>query len=186
MKLKKYLVRVSVGSEQAMPCHLEYCSRCGMPTGEMHSFGCANEECPGCRKILIGCHCNCLSPADSEKIIKALHDQFVSLEDALEVVSSAGAESGRDASYLTHAAMYYLYENIPLATRTDLHRGFQESHPGLVPLLQDEAGYGYYTAEQLSLALQIPLVEVYEKIDAMVDAGQGIRFGDGIRLQKVN
>jgi hypothetical protein len=52
--------------------------------------------------------------------------------------------------------------------------------------LQDETGYGYYTAEQLSLALQIPLAEVHEKIEAMVAAGQGVRFGDGIRLQKVN
>jgi hypothetical protein len=185
VQLKKYLDRIPVGSEPALAGH-SACPECRRPTGEMHAFGCSHEECPGCRKLLIGCHCNCLSFANSAKIIKALHDQFENLADAITVVTAAGIEPGRDATYLTHAAMQYLYENVPRAIRADLNRGFQESHPGLVPLLQDEAGYGYYTAEQLSVALQIPLAEVYEKIDAMVAAGQGIRFGDGIRLQKVN
>jgi hypothetical protein len=185
MKLGKYLDRVVVGSEQTAAYH-DVCTGCGMPGGVKHSFGCANEECPGCGKILIGCHCNCLSPADSAKIIKALYDQFTDPADALQVVTVIGADPGRDVSYLMHAAMHYLYENIPQAIRIDLNRGFQESHPGLIPLLQDETGYGYYTAEQLSLALQIPLAEVHEKIDAMVAAGQGIRFADGIHLQKVN
>lgn len=185
MKLEKYLDRISVGSERTTAYH-EACSGCGMPVGAMHNFGCAHEECPGCRRILIGCHCNCLSPADSAKIIKALHDQFTNPADAVKVVTVTGAEPSRDASYLMHAAMHYLYENIPEASRADLNRSFQQNHPGLVPLLQDETGYGYYTAEQLSLALQIPLAEVHEKIEAMVAAGQGIRFGDGIRLQKVN
>lgn len=148
----------------------------------MHVFGCTHEECPGCRQILIGCRCNCLSAVDSEKIIKALHDQFVGTADAVQVIMAPGAEMG----YLMHAAMQYLYENVPPEIQADLHRGFQESHPGLVPVLQDEAGHGYYTAQQLSVALQIPLADVHEKIDAMVEAGQGIRFGDGIRLQKVN
>ncbi len=185
MKLEKYLERILVGSEQTMTCH-DVCNGCGMPAGAMHSFGCANEECPGCRKILIGCHCNCLSPADSAKIIKALHDQFTNPADVVQVVTVIDRAPDREASYLIHAAMQYLYENIPQATRVELNRSFQERHPGLVPLLQDETGYGYYTAEQLSLALQMPLAEVHEKIDAMVVAGQGIRFGDGIRLQKVN
>ncbi|HBG18225.1 MAG TPA: hypothetical protein DDY32_02840, partial [Desulfobulbaceae bacterium] len=72
------------------------------------------------------------------------------------------------------------------AARAGLNRLFQENHPGLVPQLQDETGFGYYTAEQLSVALHIPLAEVNEKIEAMVAAGQGIRFGDGIRLHQVN
>jgi hypothetical protein len=185
VKLRKYLDRVPVGSEAAMACY-PVCPGCQRPEGEMHQFGCAHEECPGCRRILIGCHCNCLSPANSAKIIKALHDQFADMADAVEVVTAADTELGQDVAYLTHAAMQYLYENVPLTIRGDLNKGFQESHPDLVPFLQDEAGYGYYTAEQLSAALQIPLAEVHEKIEAMVAAGQGIRFGDGIRLQKVN
>lgn len=185
MHLRKYLNRVPVGSELALGGH-SACPECQRPKGEVHAFGCSHEECPGCRQILVGCHCNCLSSANSAKIIKALHDQFENLADAVEVVATASAEPGQDATYLTHAAMQYLYENVPIAIRVDLNRGFQESHPGLVPLLQDEAGNGYYTAEQLAQALQIPLAEVHEKIDAMVAAGQGIRFGDGIRLQKVN
>ncbi len=185
MKLKKYLDRVPVGSELTLGGY-PVCPECQQPTGEMHAFGCSHEECPECRAILIGCHCNCLSSANSAKIIKALHDQFENLADAAQVATSAGAEHSQGVTYLTHAAMQYLYENVPIEVRVDLNRDFQASHPGLVPLLQDESGNGYYTAEQLSLALQIPLAEVYEKIDAMVAAGQGIRFGDGIRLHKVN
>ena len=160
MNLKKYRERVPVGSELLLTCH-QACSRCGSSEGEVHTFGCASEECPICRKILIGCQCNCLSPADSAKIIKALHDQFTDLADAVEVVTAATAQTGRDESYLIHAAMQYLYENMPMDIRNALNRGFHESHPGLVPLLQDEEGYGYYTAEQLSEVLQIPLAEVY-------------------------
>jgi hypothetical protein len=185
VKLKKYLDRVPIGLEQQMLCS-PVCPGCHGKAGELHACGCAYEECPGCRTILVGCHCNCLSVVDSAKIIKALYDQFANLTDAVEVVTTVSTEPGRDASYLTHAAMCYLYENVPPAIQADLNRGFQESHPDLVPLLQDETGYGYYTAEQLSLALQIPLAEVHEKIEAMVAAGQGVRFGDGIRLQKVN
>lgn len=185
METKRYLARVKVGSERAMVCGDE-CPGCRQPAGETHSFGCQCEECPECRKILIGCNCNCLSPYDSARIIKALHSQFSNLTDAVEVVTTA--EGGRDSgeSYLIHAAMQFLYENIPEAARKGLHRLFQENHPGLVPQMQDESGYGYYTAEQLSVALRIPLTEVHEKIEAMIAAGQGIRFGDGIRLQKVN
>ncbi|EKD34626.1 MAG: hypothetical protein ACD_75C02256G0003 [uncultured bacterium] len=185
MNIKKYLDRVRVGSEQAMICSSE-CPGCRRPVGETHSLGCQYEECPGCRKTLIGCNCNCLSPYDSARIIQALHGQFSKLADAVEVVTAAESGRGGEESYLIHAAMQFLYENIPAAARDGLHRLFQENHPGLVPQLQDETGYGYYTAEQLSVALRIPLAEVHEKIEAMVAAGQGIRFGDGIRLQKVN
>ena len=185
MKLKKYLERVRVGSEAARATASE-CPGCQKPDGELHDYGCQNEECPECRKIVIGCNCNCLSPYDSARIIKALHGQFKNLADAVEVVKATDGGSGGEESYLVHAAMQFLYENIPDAAREGLHRMFQEDHPGLVPQLQDETGFGYYTAEQLSVALNIPLDEVHEKIDAMVGAGQGIRFGDGIRLQKVN
>jgi len=174
-----------VGSERTLFVGSE-CPRCRQPEGAAHSFGCQYEECPECSKILIGCNCNCLSPYDSARIIKALHDQFSSLADAVEVVTAAEGGRAREESYLIHAAMQFLYENIPDAAREGLHRLFQENHPGLVPQLQDDSGFGYYTAEQLSVALRIPLGEVHEKIDAMVAAGQGIRFGDGIRLQKVN
>lgn len=185
MRLKKYLDRILVGSEQLLAYHSR-CPGCGMAAGATHSFGCPHEECPGCRKILIGCHCNCLSPADSAKIIKALHDQFNNLADAVGVVTAAEVEPGPESSYLVHAAMQYLYENVDQSIRAELNHDFRARHPDLVPLLQDETGYGYYTAEQLAEALRIPLAEVHEKIDAMVAAGQGIRFGAGIRLQKVN
>lgn len=185
MHLKRYFNRVRVGSEQIMICR-PACPECGMAEGEMHDFGCAHEECPSCRKILIGCACSCLSPADSEKLIKALYRQFTDLTDAVKVVTALEGVSGGNVSYLTHAAMQYLYENVPSAVRADLDRGFKDCHPDLVPLLQDDAGFGYYTAEQLAEALHIPLGQVHEQIEAMVAAGQGIRFGDGIHLQKVN
>lgn len=185
MKLKNYPDRVEVGSER-MLSGTSVCPGCGMEKGQLHTLGCAFEECPICRKFLIGCQCNCLSPRDSEKIIQSLHRQFTDLVDAALVVTAAGIETGEQTSYLIHAAMQFLYENVSETTREELNRGFQASHPGLVPQLQDESGYGYYTAEQLSEALQIPLSAVHEKIDAMVAAGQGLRFGDGIQLQKVN
>ena len=185
MTLRKYLARIQVGAEQTM-IYGGACPGCSQPAGEDHNFGCRNEQCPKCHRILIGCNCNCLSPYDSARTIKALYGQFVSLADAVAVVSAAEAGRGGEESYLVHAAMQYLYENIPEAARAGLNRLFQENHPGLVPQLQNETGFGYYTAEQLSVALRIPLAEVNEKIEAMVAAGQGIRFGDGIRLHQVN
>lgn len=185
MKLKKYLDRILVGSERLIACH-NVCPGCGMAAGASHGFGCPHEECPACRKIVIGCQCNCLSPTDSAKIVKALHDQFVRLGDAVRVVTAAGVEPGRECSYLIHAAMQYLYENVGQSIRVELNHDFRKRYPDLVPLLQDETGYCYYTAEQLSAALHIPLAEVHEQIDAMVAVGQGTRFGDGIRLQKIH
>jgi hypothetical protein len=184
MSIKKYLARVRVGEEQAMTSSGE-CPGCRRPTGEMHDCGCGHEECPNCHKILIGCHCNSLSPFDSARIIKALHGQMGSLADAVQVVMAKDVKGG-ETSYLIHAAMQFLYENVAEEDRIELTRTFQENYQGLVPLLRDENGHGYYTAEQLSAALHLPLGEVREKIDAMITAGQGIRFGDGIRMDKVN
>jgi len=184
MGIKKYLSRVRVGEEQALFVSGE-CPGCRQPPGALHVCGCGHEECPGCRKIVIGCHCNILSPIDSAMIIKALHGQFKMLDDAVQAVISTDVKDGA-ASYLIHAAMQYLYENVAEEARLEVSRSFQENHQGLVPLLKDEQGHGYYTAEQLAVALRIPLAEVREKIDAMVAAGQGIRLGDTIRMDKVN
>jgi hypothetical protein len=184
MGIKKYLSRVRVGEEQALAYSGE-CPGCRQPSGALHGCGCGYEECPGCRQILIGCHCNSLSPLDSARIIKALHGQFKTLADAVQVVMATNVRDG-EASYLIHAAMQYLYENVAEEARLELTRSFQENYQGLVPLLKDEQGHGYYTAEQLAAALHIPLAEVQEKIDAMVAAGQGIRIGVGFRMDKVN
>ncbi len=184
MGIKKYLARIRVGEEQALSFNGE-CPGCRQPPGALHGCGCGHEECPGCRQILIGCHCNSLSPLDSARIIKALHGQFKMLADAVQVVMATNVQDG-EASYLIHAAMQYLYENVAEEARLEVTRSFQENYQGLVPLLKDEQGHGYYTAEQLAAALRIPLAEVQEKIDAMVAAGQGIRIGDTIRMDKVN
>ena len=185
MNIRKYLDRIPVGAERDLVFGGE-CPGCRQPPGANHGLGCRHEECPNCHRILIGCNCSCLSPYDSASLIKALHGQFASLADAVEVVSAAEAGRGGEESYLVHAAMQYLYENIPETARIGLIRLFQQNHPGLIPQLQDDEGYGYYTAEQLSVALRIPLEEVNEKIEAMIAAGLGIRFGDGIRLHRVN
>jgi hypothetical protein len=184
MGIKKYPSRVRVGEEQALAYQGD-CPGCRQPPGALHGCGCGYEECPGCRQLLIGCHCNSLSPLDSARIIKALHGQFKTLADAVQVVMATNVRDG-EASYLIHAAMQYLYENVTEEARLELTRSFQENYRGLVPLLKDEQGHGYYTAEQLAAALRISLAEVQEKIDAMVAAGQGIRIGDGIRMDKVN
>jgi len=182
--LEKKSRRVPVGSESTGECSPS-CPACHRSAGAMHAFGCAHEQCPECGKFLVGCACNCLSVDLSEKMIKALHDQFTCLEDAVQIVAAGGLGHGGEASYLLHAAMQYLYENVAEDVRDELNRDFHTNHPQLIPLLQDEKGLGYYTAEQLSLALQIPLAEVHEKIEAMLAAGQGIRFGHQL-LRKVH
>ena len=69
---------------------------------------------------------------------------------------------------------------------TPEHASFASSHPGLVPLLRDGEGRGYYTAEQLSQALAIPVAEVHERVGAMVEAGQKVRFADPRDGEKIN
>lgn len=182
--LTHYPSRIAVGAETRVKSG-GACRDCGQPPGALHTPGCPGEECPGCGALLIGCACTCLSPGEGERIIKALRDSFVSLEDALQVVT--GSERGAEKpSYLVHAAMHVLYEQLPPTARTELQRHFSLRHPALVPLLRDSHGHGYYTAEQLALGLGIPLTEVQERIEAMVEAGQGIRFADGIVVEKVN
>jgi hypothetical protein len=182
--LTHYPSRIAVGAEKRIqgggPCR-----DCGQSPGALHSPGCPGEECPACGALLIGCACTCLSPGEGERIIKALRDSFASPEDALQVVM--GPERGREKpSYLVHAAMHALYEQLPPTAQAELQRHFSLRHPTLVPLLRDDHGHGYYSAEQLALALDIPLAEVQERIEAMVAAGQGIRFADGIVVEKVN
>lgn len=182
--LTHYPPRIAVGAEKRLKSG-GACRDCGQPQGALHSPGCPGEECPGCGALLIGCACTCLAPGEGERIIKALRDCFASPEDALQVVMSS--ESGVEKpSYLVHAAMHALYDQLPPTARAELQQSFSLRHPALVPLLRDSHGHGYYTAEQLALALDIPLAEVQERIEAMVEAGQGIRFADGIVVEKVN
>lgn len=182
--LTHYPPRIAVGAETRVKSG-GACRDCGQAPGALHTPGCPGEECPGCGALLIGCACTCLAPGEGERIIKALRDSFASPEDALQVVMSS--ESGVEKpSYLVHAAMYALYDQLPPTARAELQHSFSLCHPALVPLLRDSHGHGYYTAEQLALALDIPLAEVQKRIEAMVEAGQGIRFADGIVVEKVN
>lgn len=182
--VKHYPSRVAVGAEKTMGAG-DICPDCRQPRGSLHHDGCPGEECPRCGGLLIGCPCTCLAPGEGERIIKALRQSFGSLEEALRVVlaEDRGAAS---PSYLVHAAMYYLYDHLPEEARAELQRDFSRRHPTLVPLLRDSNGQGYYTAEQLAQALDIPVSAVQERIEAMVAAGQGVRFADGIMVEKVN
>lgn len=81
--------------------------------------------------------------------------------------------------------MKYIFHNVPENAK-EIEEAFHLRFPGLVPLLQDEEGRGYYTAEQLAEALGIPLQEVNERIDAMVSSGQRIETSDGHHLRKVH
>jgi hypothetical protein len=182
--LTHYPSRIAVGGEKRLKSG-GACRDCGQQPGALHSPGCPGEECPECGALLIGCACTCLAPGEGERIIKALRDSFASPEDALQVVMGPIKGLGKP-SYLVHAAMHALYDQLPPTARAELHRHFSLRHPALVPLLRDSHGHGYYTAEQLALALAIPLAEVQERIEAMVEAGQGIRFADGIMVEKVN
>jgi len=182
--VKQYPSRVAVGAEETMNT-CDICPDCRQPRGSLHRYGCPGEECPQCGGLLIGCPCTCLAPGEGERIIKALRQSFASLEEALQVVLHQNREAG-NPSYLVHAAMYYLYDHLPQEARAELQQDFSRRHPDLVPMLRDSSGQGYYTAEQLAQALDIPLNAVQERIEAMVAAGQGVRFVDGIKVEKVN
>lgn len=185
--MKKSEQRVPFGTEKNLiQPGVEACVNCGCSKGEQHVDGCSQEECPACRCVLIGCSCDCLSLHESARIIHALYLQFMDLDSALLAVAVDEKRETEKTSYLLHAAMQYIFNNVPDTIRAEITQAFQLRFPGLVPALQDEDGQGYYTAEQLSAALDIPLAEVHERIDAMVAAGQGIKFGDGVKLRKVH
>lgn len=92
----------------------------------------------------------------------------------------------KSTSYLQHALMRYIFDTVPEEARTEIVKVFHMRFPGLVPQLQDEEGKGYYTAEQLAKALDIPLYEVNERIEAMIAAGETISLGNGKKLRKVH
>lgn len=185
--MKKYHKRIHYGDETRLQQPgRQTCADCGCKRGEYHGEGCAQEECPSCYGMLIGCSCDSLSIHDSARIIQALSMQFSDLHSALMAVGQIQGEQTERPSYLYHAAMQYLFANLPDNVKQEVTGAFQLRFPGLVPALQDENGQGYYTAEQLAKALDIPLAEVQERIEAMVAAGQGIRFADGVKLRKVH
>lgn len=183
--IKQYPTRIAIGAEKVVSSSCGGCRDCGQPQGSLHRHGCPGEECPKCGGLLIGCPCTCLAPGEGERIIKALRHSFSSPEEAVQMVLAQDLGMNRP-SYLLHAAMHCLYEHLPSEARIELQRDFTNRHPALVPLLRDDKGNGYYTAEQLAKALDIPLADVQERIEAMVTAGQGIRFADGIIVEKVN
>jgi len=184
--MRNYRKRVPFGEEKNLfhPGR-EHCEQCGCLRDEPHTPGCAGEECPACGKMLIGCCCEALSPHDGELIITGLYHQFNDLETALQAAGEEGCGAG-GSSYLQHAVMRYIFENVPETVRSEIVQVFHWRFPGLVPMLQDEQGHGYYTAEQLAEALDIPLEEINERIEAMISAGREISTGKGRKLRKVH
>lgn len=185
--MKEYISRVPFGSESVMiQAHEEKCQECGCEYDHLHVPGCAGEECPKCGKALIGCCCESLSPYDGENIIQGLYRQFVSLESALQAAGEESCRRTSKSSYLQHAAMRYIFDNVPDTARSEIARAFHLRFPGLIPRMQDDEGRGYYTAEQLSEALDIPLSEVNERIEAMMTASNTIAVGQGKKLRKIH
>lgn len=185
--MKNYKKRILFGGERHMSQPgKDVCGQCGCGYEHTHLPGCAGEECPACGKVLIGCCCESLSPYDAEKIIQGLYSQFTDLESALHSAGEEACPAGGKSSYLQHAVMRYIFANVPDTARTEIARVFHLRFPGLIPHLQDEEGRGYYTAEQLSEALDIPLQEVNERIDAMATAGRSIHMGEGKKLRKIH
>ena len=182
-----YRSRIHVGDERDLVVIVSgKCAECEQPCGEEHVPGCSQEQCPACSGMIIGCGCNCLCPHEAEKIIARLYAAMDSMEGALAVLESDKLNSERGHSYLVHAAMRFLFDNVPEGRRAELETAFFQQYPGLVPQLRDENGYGYYTADQLAEALNLPLEKVRMQIDAMVASGQGVKFAKGIRLKPVH
>lgn len=185
--MKAYKNRILFGEEkQLLQVGEERCSVCGCSVRSFHAAGCSAEECPECGKALVGCCCEVLSPYDAEKIIQGLFSQFEDLEAALEAAGDERCPGAAGSSYLQHAVMKYIFNNVPESARREIARAFHSRFPNLTPHIQDEDGRGYFTAEQLADALDIPLQEVNERIDAMVASGQVIQTPDGKLLRKVH
>lgn len=185
MKLHKK--RIPFGAEKQLLNSTDTtCPSCQAKRESLHLPGCSGEECPECGRSLIGCCCDILSPYDAEQVIQGLYGQVESLEMALSIASQKGCPLTCNSSYLQHAVMKYIFNNVPEDARQEISEAFHVRFPGLVPLLQDENGRGYYTAEQLAEALDIPLHEVHERIDAMVSSGQVIKTSQGKPLRKVH
>lgn len=160
------------------------CTSCGVTREENHQYGCESEECPECGCMIIGCSCDCLCSHESSHIIQALYKKFTSLDNALKDMSEK--ESQQKSSYLDHAAVQYIFNHVPEDVRDKLVGEFRRKFPLLIPHLEDDQGTPYYTAEQLSQTLNIPLQEVHEKIDAMVEAGKDISFIETQDFKKVH
>ncbi len=185
--MKNYKKRVPFGAEKVMiQAGRQYCNECGCPHEIEHMAGCTGEECPQCGKALIGCCCESLSPFDGEKIIQGIYSQFTGLENAMQAAGDEACRTGGSSSYLQHAAMKFIFDNVPDTARTEISKAFHLRFPGLVPVLQDDEGRGYYTAEQLSNALDIPVKEVNERIEAMLTAGKDIHLGKGKKLRNIH
>lgn len=185
--MTNYSKRVPFGAERKLcqPADSQNCSVCNCRVGEPHVEGCEAEECPVCQKVLIGCCCEALSRYDGERIIASLYKRFSDLESALQVVGGESCGVG-SASYMTHAVMRYIFEHVPEEARAEITRVFRLRFPGLIPQLQDDDGRGYYTAEQLAEALDVPVQEVNERIEAMIAAGDGVATSSGRKLRKVH
>lgn len=169
--------RIPFGHERKLiQAGADSCISCKACRGENHKYGCDSEECPKCRYMIIGCSCDCLSSYESSCIIQALYEKFSSLEEALNDMVGGEAERQQKSSYLDHAAVQYIFENVPKDVRSELVGEFRRRFPLLLPHIEDAQGTPYYTAEQLSQTLNVPLHEVQEKVDAMLEAGKDIRF----------
>ena len=184
-----HLPRIPFGEERMIQENEEICPLCQCQRGDFHAFGCSNEECPQCHAMLIGCRCDRLSALDSARIIQALARQFHNLDEAVAIIGASDDGAKPEAanfSYLHHAAIQFIFSQLPPEARTEIGRVFQIRFPALTPIAVDDAGRSYFTAEQLSEALGMPLSEVRERIEAMIAAGQDLRFADIKNLHKVH
>lgn len=169
--------RIPFGHEKKLvQAGADNCNSCKVCRGENHKYGCDAEECPQCGCMIIGCSCDCLSSYESSFIVQALYEKFTSLEEALSDMVGGGVERKQMSSYLDHAAVQYIFKNVPKDVRSELIGEFRKRFPLLLPHIEDARGTPYYTAEQLSRTLNVPLQEVQEKVDAMLEAGKDIRF----------
>lgn len=80
-------------------------------------------------------------------------------------------EKKSGVSYLVHAAMQYMFENIDERGREKISHELHTSFPALKPTHYDKNGTGYYTAEQLAIAFDVSTQEIEEKISALSAAG---------------
>lgn len=54
---------------------------CCAPNGKLHRIGCLAEECPACKRPLIGCSCRTLSMVENFRVIQTLGTGFMLLNE---------------------------------------------------------------------------------------------------------
>ncbi|MBV5327410.1 MAG: hypothetical protein JZU65_07205 [Chlorobium sp.] len=172
--MKEYFSRIPFGQEQRLNLGFgDTCPLCDVQRGIQHEDGCPAEECPKCRRPVVGCFCECLEPWEELRIIKGIELQFTCLEDSRNAGAGAGNRKNETLTPTDKAALLYFMKNSSPETRAELDAGFNEIFPGLSPCGTNASGEEIYSSNDLAAALDMDKGEVNEMCRALVGDSPG-------------